>query len=674
MPTDTTLARHRLLAWFTRGGADGRVHSALAAQPMAMLLGGVVLTMAPHLWRIDPLIACLAVLLTAWRGWTTWRHKALPNHALVVLLACFATASVYLRGGTLLGRDAGVSVLVVFVAIKLLETRTLRDTGVVACLCFFLAITAFFYDQSPLTAAQALVATCTVLAAMIGLNSIVPSWRTDLKRALALMAQALPVMLILFVLFPRLGGPLWSLPDSARAGMTGLSDSMSPGMISDLSQSDAIALRAQFDGPIPPRAARYWRGPILDQFDGQTWSRTRTFPFRPEMAVLRGRGELTRYEVTLEPNNQPWLFALDIPGQIPPEANYMQDYQLLARDRVVQRLRYRVSSYLDYEALWPGGKSARVRALSLPEGSNPRSVALATEWRADSATDAEYVQRAVRFMEQQRLVYTLSPPLALGPHTVDEFLFDSKEGFCEHFAAAFTVLMRAGGIPARVVTGYQGGEINSVDGYMEVRQSDAHAWTEIFLPDRGWLRMDPTAIAHPARIGDGMARALRRGDGLPLLMREQFSWLNRLREHWDALSNAWNQSVLGYDQAQQRNLLERLGIGALDSVLRTVWITAGVALALAAASLLLIRERTADAPAQQEWNRFCRRLARQGVVRRAAEGPRDFTERACAALPDHSALIAAIGAAFIELQYGPQPTDTPMQVTHLHRQISALPF
>ena len=186
--------------------------------------------------------------------------------------------------------------------------------------------------------------------------------------------------------------------------------------------------------------------------------------------------------------------------------------------------------------------------------------------------------------------------------------------------------------------------------------------------------MDPTAIAHPARIGDGMARALRRGDGLPLLMREQFSWLNRLREHWDALSNAWNQSVLGYDQAQQRNLLERLGIGALDSVLRTVWITAGVALALAAASLLLIRERTADAPAQQEWNRFCRRLARQGVVRRAAEGPRDFTERACAALPDHSALIAAIGAAFIELQYGPQPTDTPMQVTHLHRQISALPF
>ena len=623
----------------------------LPLRHLLWLLGGLALVIAAHTQRLPWWLNLIAGILFMWRIYLAWGERPLPRKWLLAIFVAGGILGVYLTYRTVFGRDSGVALLVLFLSLKLMELQRQRDAIVLVLLSYFLALTNFFYSQTLPTAALMLACVLVNTASLVNFAAPARALRANLRTSWVLLAQATPVMLLLFFLFPRVQGPLWGLPQDAYSGVTGLSDSMSPGAISLLSQSDAIAFRVKFRDDVPPRSQLYWRGPIFWDFDGRTW---RPGDARPYGAIkFQARGRPYDYEVTLEAHNHNWLFALDLAAKVPPDANISAEHVLLARRAVRNRVRYDMRSFTaftqgeedDADELRPG--------LQLPAGFNPRARRLAEEWAANSASGLTVVQRALNYFREQNFFYTLEPPL-LGRDSVDEFLFGSRRGFCEHYASSFVFLMRAAGIPARVVTGYQGGEINPVDQYMIVRQSDAHAWAEVWLKGSGWVRFDPTAAVSPMRVESGVAAAVPATDPLPLMARATFNWLRGARYNWDALANKWNQLVLGYTPERQREFLSGMGMNepSWENMALTLFWCVGAALGLLTVWLLR-RLRNAD-PVQRVWLRFCAKLGRKGCARAAHEGPADFVERSAARYPAAAQLIRAIGERYIALRYGPQ--------------------
>jgi protein-glutamine gamma-glutamyltransferase len=623
------------------------------------LFAGLLLAVAPHVGRLPWWVNGAVVLLFGLRVLVAAYYRPLPHRVWLLLFAVGAIVGVLLTYRTVFGRDAGVTLLVLLLSLKLLEMKVLRDIFVVVFLAYFLALTNFFYSQTIPTASLMLLTVLVITASLIGFNDRNAGTRSNFRVAGVLLLQASPVMLLLFFLFPRVPGPLWGLPQDAFAGITGLSDQMTPGMLSSLSQSDAIAFRARFRERPPPRRLLYWRGPVLWDFDGRTW-RVGNARFSDNF-VIEARDVPVNYEVTLEPHNRNWLFALDLPGQVPPNARPTHDYQLWSLPPVRARMRYEMRSYLSYRAALGGSRRDLALASALPEGGNPRARQLAREWRRNAGEGSAYgsrvLQQAIAFFRNGGYEYTLTPPL-LGLNTVDEFLFDTRQGFCEHFASAFVFLMRAASVPARVVTGYQGGEVNPVDGYLEVRQADAHAWAEIWLGDEGWVRVDPTAAAVPIRVESGIAAAVPQSSALPLLMRADIEWLRALRNNWSAMANQWNQWVLGYNFDRQREMLSFFGMRSPDwrtLAALLLWSVGGV-IGLTAL-WLLGRIRRSD-PVQQAWLAFCAKLARAGLEKHPGEGPLDYGTRASGELPRRAEAIAAITRLYVDLRYGKDAEPT----------------
>jgi len=627
------------------------------APPLASLLvlgAGILLAGAQHVPRLPWWVTALVLGALAWRTWAAWRGERMPRRWLLYVLVVCGIAAVFLSYRTLFGRDAGVTMLVLFLALKLLETRTHRDVVIVTFLCFFLSLTSFFYSQTIAAGALMLATVLVLTAALVGFSGPTRPVARNFRTAGVLLVQGLPVMLLLFLFFPRVPGPLWGMPADAYSGMTGLSESMSPGDISSLSQSDAIAFRARFDGDPPEKKHMYWRGPVFWDFDGRSWRPGDVPNF--DAPQFEPYGAPVTYAVTIEPHNRPWLFALDLPARVAPGAFLTHDYQLHARRPVRVRTRYEMSSFLEYAAT--GGRAERALELAraLPADFNPKAVALARQWARDARSSEEIVLRAVEFFRRAGFGYTLNPP-PLGRDSVDDFLFGTKRGFCEHFSSAFAYLMRAAGVPARIVTGYQGGEVNPVDGYVTVRQADAHAWVEVWLGAGGWTRVDPTAAAVPLRIESGLAAAIPRGEPLPFLVRSDLTWLRTLRFNWEALANYWNQWILGYSPERQRVLLNRLGMPDANWQALAQMLFWSVGAVIVAFALWLLRKAKPRDAAHALWLRFCAKLARRGTPRRAAEGPRSFAERAARAHPRAAERIRAIAALYIDLRYGPAPED-----------------
>jgi len=625
----------------------------LPAPSLYLLFTGIALAAVPHVQRLPTWVAALAGALLVWRAWAAVRAEPLPRKSLVLALAFAALCAVFAQYRTLFGRDAGVALLVVFLALKLLEMRSRRDVTVVTFLCYFLALTNFFYTQSIATALLTAATLLVLTASLVGFNAPRRPLPDNLRTAGALLVQGLPVMLVLFLLFPRVNGPLWGMPQDAYEGMTGLSDSMTPGTISQLSQSEAIAFRARFVGEPPARGQMYWRGPVFWEFDGRTWRAGRIAA--AQALALEPRSPATRYEVTLEPHNRTWLFALDLPGAPPPEAYLTDDYQMLGRAPVRTRIRYETGSFLDYSARAAAAPLELSYARRLPTTENPRARALGEKWRREAGdgpgSDQAILERAIRFFLEQDFAYTLQPPLATD-HAIDQFLFTTRRGFCEHFSGAFAVLMRAAGVPARIVTGYQGGELNPVDKFVVVRQSDAHAWSEVWIEGRGWIRVDPTAVVSPVRVESGMAAAIPAEERVPLLARAGFSWLRDARFRWEALANRWNQWVLGYNPERQRDLLSRLGMPSPDWAKMATALVWAVGLCLGLFALLLLVRRERRDPVQAAWLRFCAKLGRAGTPRRPSEGPEAFATRAGAEHPQRAEVVAAIADLYADLRYG----------------------
>ena len=647
------------------------------------LLGSALLTLAPHASWLPSWITILCAALLSWRGFLQWRGKQAPPHLLLLLLTVAAAAGVRAEFGHFFGKDPGVALLALLLGLKLLEVRTVRDVRATVLLCFFLQLAIFFEDQSVPVAAVVLCATLLALVSLVTLTD--PGGRNaeHLRTAATLMAQGLPLMLVLFVIFPRIEGPLWGLPADAFSARTGLSETMSPGSISALSTSGAIAFRAAFTGTAPPPLQRYWRGPVLSQFDGRSWHPGRVQ--EADAPFYSPGGDRLDYTLTLEAHARRWLLALDYPGAINTEPDtaagrqsgsgaraalrYTSDYQLLDRQPVRARARYLLNAYPNTSVGREESAASLAAARQLPAGFNARTRALAMAMAANTTSDAQILQRAIAHLRGAELIYTLNPPL-LGTDSVDEFLFDTKRGFCEHFASAFTVLMRAAGVPARVVTGYQGGEINPIDGNLVVRQLDAHAWSEVWLAGRGWVRVDPTYVSAPRRIEEGLVAALPTGEPLPFNLGVQNAWARTLRLRWEALSNAWNQRVLGYNPDRQRELLARLGFQGDDA-----WVLAGALTTCAGILLLALfmwtsRKRKTEDALDRAWRRLSKRLASRGLERQPWEGAHDYAHRVAGAIPELEATMRAIGDNYGRLRYGPKPDAA--QVHALIRMIKTL--
>jgi transglutaminase-like putative cysteine protease len=612
------------------------------------LFATALATTAPHALHQPAWLSALAAVLLLWASRQWWKDERLPSRWLLVALVGAGCAGILLEFRTLFGRDAGVAMLVMFMAMKLLELRSRRDAMVVVTLGYFLLLTHYFYSQSIPTGLWLLACLWLITATLVRLHGgPTATPRAALRHAGLLCLQALPFMLVLYVLFPRISGPLWGLPTDAHAGKTGLSDTMSPGSISQLVQSGDIAFRVRFDGPLPPKQKLYWRGPVMEQFDGTTW---RPYTGRQPAEQLEFLSPPIAYETTLEPHNQRWLLALDAPTGLAPEMALNGTLTVALRNPLTERQRFRLAASLDYRFNATEDPAAIRRNLLLPPGSNPQSRALAEQWRSAGIGPDAIVGKALALFAAD-FTYTLRPPL-LGRDGIDDFLFRSKRGFCEHYAAAFVVLMRAAGIPARVVGGYQGGEFNPLDGYLVVRQSDAHAWAEVWLAGRGWVRVDPTAAVSPSRIETGIADALPFEDALPALIQLRADWARTLRYRWEAINNAWNQHILGYDPQRQRDLLARLGLP--DADWRNLATLLGAICSLLVAGLMAwaIYQRPRRDPVLRLWHQALRHLARRQVDCAPWETPLALARRVEQQRPELAAPFQRVVDAYLLARYG----------------------
>lgn len=616
------------------------------------LTTALTMVAAPHAERVPWWLTLLAVTLIGWRLYLARVRLTLPHRAVLVFIVLGSSAGVYLHYGTVFGRDAGVALLVVMLTLKLLETRTARDGMLLIFLSYFLVITNFLYSQTIPTALYMLACVWVITASMIGLHYARPPAGSahQLRTAGMLLVQSVPLMLVLFVLFPRVQGPLWGMPSDALRSTTGLSDTMSPGSLSNLTLSEAVAFRVAFKSAMPQLNRMYWRGPVLWDYDGRTW---RAPPFTFSRPAYKTEYYPIEYTVTVEPHGKSWLFALDLPGNLPPRTVATHDLQLISAKPVTSRVRYDMVSFLDYAYGTDDSETVLDRGLQLPPDFNPRTVALAQELKRRHGSERAVMQAVLKMFSEERFTYTLSPPL-LGEHAVDEFLFGAKSGFCEYYASAFAVIMRAAGVPARVVTGYLGGEVNPIGEYLIVRQADAHAWNEVWLKDEGWVRVDPTAAVSPARIERGINAAVASGAALPLFIRADLPILRELRLTFDSLANTWNQWVLGYTPERQRALLTRVGLD--DATWRTLAAlllaaTGVITLVLALVTLRRLRVRVRD-PVKLAYIAFCRKLQARGLSRYANEGPLSYADRVSRARPDLERIVRHFIGLYVGLRYG----------------------
>ena len=623
-----------------------RAKEPLATRPFDLLCLTVAVVLgvhAPHmpLW----LTAALGATLAA-RWWQRRRQGGRAPVALKLPLVALLSGAVIFYYGSLFGREPGAALAVGLLVLKLLETESPRDARVGAAFSCFALMAALLFDQGMV--ATFLVA-LGLLPALATLRALEPAHAStslprELLPALALLGVSLPLALLAFLFVPRLSSPLWGTPNPGQAS-TGLSESMSPGDFTDLLTDDRPALRVSFDGTPPPPSQRYFRAYVMWNYDGHRWSHLGT-PALP--GPIEHEGHVASYTVSLEASGQRVLPLLDVPLRAPRMEHVMltADRELIADRPTNDPLVYRAVSALSYRLQPALDERDRRRGLRLPAGFNPRAVALAERWRARfGADDAAIVKAALGLFHDGGFSYTLAPA-PLGRDAVDDFLFSTHEGFCEHYASAFTVLMRAAGIPARVVTGYQGGYWNELGNYLLVRQSDAHAWSEVWLPGQGWRRVDPTAAVRPERVSRGAAAAAgSAADWAPN------QWWLGWRNRWDVVNRWWNQGVIGFDTLRQHGLLTPFGLRNTDPGMLGLLLAVGGSLFAALGLAWAMWKRPVADPAKASMQLLEKRLASVGVVRRHSEGPQHYFQRASRAIPTRRAELEHLMKCYLELRY-----------------------
>jgi transglutaminase-like putative cysteine protease len=613
---------------------------------VALSIAAAIAAHAPHL----PIWLCIGAPATLIAR-VALRRQGFGAAPLGIRLpaACLLLVAVVLQYGTLFGREPGSALGCGLLALKLLETERPRDARVAIGFAGFVLMSALLFVQSLVFTVGISLILILLLAALVSLQPAAGDarhrLRTELRIGAILLACGLPLAAAGFVLVPRLSTPLWGGKDRSSEGHTGLSESMEPGALTELLIDDSPAFRVLFDSTPPPQQQRYFRAIVLSDFDGATWTRGRRGDFLRSEEAERD-GVPIDYVITLEPTDRHWLPTLDLPFVAPPGARFSADRELIADDAVSQPREYRVRSSSRYTFAPKLPPQDRTRALALPAGFDPKTRALAGDWRAAHADDLAVVRSALDLFHA-RFKYTLQPPL-LGRDSIDDFLFSTRQGFCEHYASAFVVLMRSAGIPARVVTGYQGGWWNESGGYLLVRNSDAHAWAEVWIASRGWVRVDPTAAVSPARIELGAAAA-NDASGWA-----QSEWVRAFRNRFDRVNGWWTQAVIRFDALRQRGLLTPFGVDSANEGDLLLALSIVLAVVLLLATIWVMRESKPprDDALDAAWAALGRRLERAGVEPKPSEGPLDLLVRARAALPTSAATLNGLIGDYVALRYG----------------------
>ncbi|MBS0557442.1 MAG: DUF3488 domain-containing transglutaminase family protein [Proteobacteria bacterium] len=638
---------------------------ALTETQFRLTAAAVFVAVLPHLLRLPWLIALPVLVLFALCWLQRWRGGTRPPAWIKLPLVLLFPILIIFHYGNLFGREPGSALACAMLALKLLETDNRRDARAAICFSAFVLMSALLFDNSLWITALLCAALALLLAALRALESPRTAWRRDLRAGALALAGALPLALCAFVFFPRLAAPLWGAPTDTIA-RTGLGERMAPGTMQELLIDDSPAFRVVFDGATPPREELYWRGPVLWNFDGSAWTRPEWLAApQHDGTQVRVRGPRVGYEVTLEPSERHWLLALDVPLLAPAGAVRGADMSLVSRTRIDAATRYRMVSAPNYELDPVLSPLHRRLALQLPPGFDPRARALAQRWRDEFKGDPGLIVRAALDMIGAQFTYTLNAPL-LGRDSVDDFLFETKRGFCEHFSSAFTFLMRAAGIPARVVTGYQGGYFNPIGNYWVVRQSDAHAWSEVWLEGRGWVRVDPTAAVSPQRVQFG-ARAAA-GASVPWY---QADWLMAMRNQLDLVNRFWNDAVIQFNALRQQSLLTPFGIVRADypQLMLAMLVAGSLLLGFFAWWVMRAPRRAGDA-LDAAYARLCRKLARAGTVRDPADGPVTLAARVAARWPargDAQDLITQ----YVSLRYA-CALPAPERIQTFTRAVAAL--
>jgi len=660
------------------------IRALIPRNALVWLLTAQVIVLMPHIPRLPLWVAAVWLVCAGWRIQIQRMRWGYPGIWVQAVALIGVVAGVWVAQGSLIGLDSAVMLLLLLFMLKLLEMRKPRDALVVIYLGFFIVATAFLFDQGIPLAVFQCFSLLILVAALVGLQQT--PGHSDPARAMrtagVLLLQALPLMLVLFMVFPRLG-PLWAVNVPGTQARTGLAESMSPADVAELARSGELAFRASFDGAPPPQPLLYWRAMTLARFDGRNWSR---LPLSAGEAHgnWQPEGEPVRYQVIVPPSHQPWVFSLRGAQTVDERLVLNRDFMLQARRPISQTMAYsatsQLGSLLEPEGLEPLQERLH---LQLPEGFDPRSRAFAAQLRRQYPNDADLVQALLRHFNVEPFHYTLRPP-SLGRHSTDEFLFDSRRGFCAHYAGAMAFVLRAAGIPARVVAGYQGGELNPRGSYVLVHQFDAHAWVEAWLPGQGWVSFDPTFQVAPERIEDGLESALR-GEGsfledspLAAARYRSIDWVNSARLLWDDVNYQWQLRVIGYQSERQVDFFKRW-LGTADWR-RIGMISLGllVLCMLPLAFWILRPDMRPSAPELKAWRRLNRRLVKLQLQVGAGEGPRAWQQRLSQALPRQRAELDAFFDAWVRLRYaGEDQAGRAAELTRmkhsLKRLIKALP-
>ncbi|MEJ2361551.1 MAG: DUF3488 and DUF4129 domain-containing transglutaminase family protein [Gammaproteobacteria bacterium] len=634
---------------------------------MYFLLAGLAVMLLPHVAHLPLWTSLTCFSLITWRLLYDLKRLPLPNRFGIYLLFALIILGVLANYFTIVGREAGTALLISMICLKLLEIKSLRDISLIVQLAFFAIVITFLFSQSIFVAVTMLIALVFLVTALISFQHAKAdqirqphSEKAHLVLALKMLLYAIPLAIVVFIFFPRTSTPLWGLPHDAFSARTGLSDTMTPGEISNLVDNDAVAFRVKFQSSIPVPAKRYWRGPVFWKFDGRTWSAPILQRLVMRKIPLLSPADPVEYAVTLEPDNNHWLFALDQPGMIPANAYLTTEMQLLMRKPVTHLLRYRMKSYLKYSMPWIGGLSSE-RYLQVPRDAAPRARQYITQLLQHDPNKLDLVNTVLNRFRDRQYYYTRKPPPLHGDPT-DAFLFETKRGYCEHYASSFTVLMRLGGIPARVVTGYQGGEMNPLSNYMIVRQSDAHAWSEIYLQGKGWLRIDPTAVIPPGNIEDASDVAHFRNELGDAGKQPGKSWfsdsLKQLDYAWDLVNNSWNQWVIGYNNQSQKSLFRAIGIPEISwrGLSYVLFATLGFFTVLVAINIFRA-QRIRKTAIEKIYQQFLGKLRPLHMEKLPSEGALSFSRRVSQRLPAQSSELMHVAKLYNQIRYADSSPD-----------------
>lgn len=626
------------------------------------VLVGIHLVALPMYTRLPPYILFLMISFTVWALLISMARTRQPISIIRIFLAITVIISLLISYGSIFGQEPGTAMLLLLCFLKLFEMKNKRDVLLVIFIGYFLIATHFFHSQSPWIAVYVFIVVLYLTSLLIVFSDRTSStsFKTRIKISGRMVLQAVPLMLVLFFLFPRIPGPLWSFPDDAKLSKSGVGDEMSPGSINDLISSGSVAFRVQFKGQSPDNKHLYWRGLVLSHYDGRTWTRDDApIEARPAIVYINEDAVISEYTVMLEPHGRKWLYSLETLVAKEGPFNVTRELQVIAENEVKSVLQYTMKSNM---FVTNNGLSAaeKRKNLLLPEGFNKQTISLAKKLHLKVKHDAvSYVSSVLDYFREQPFHYTLSPPL-LGVNAMDEFMFNSQQGFCEHYASAFVYLMRAAGIPARVIVGYQGGTFNPIDDYMIVRQSDAHAWTEVWLDEKGWVRVDPTSAVSPERIDRGVANAGLDEARLPSFIVSNNDFLIKLGYTLDSFNHSWNKWVIGFNDKKQQELFASLGIENIDKATLFSWMVIAMTLSGVLVALWVFkhgdRKNKRDA-AVYYYGLFCHKFEKAGLIKSNSESASDFLQRIVQTFPASKQKAGLITRYYQQIRYGGDDSD-----------------